>query len=139
VSHPIIYFDGLCGLCDGFVRFILARDSLGLYRFAPLQGETARVRLAGLELGGLKTVVLEEDPALRPIGQRQGIRTKSDAAIAILAGLGHAWRLMNVLRIVPGFLRNVVYDVIALFRYRWFGKRSECRIPTADERTHFLP
>lgn len=139
MSHPIVYFDGLCGLCDGFVRFIVARDRLGLYRFAPLQGETARTRLAGLALGGLKTVVLEEDPALRPVGERFGIRTKSDAAIAIVAGLGHGWRLVQVLRIIPGFLRNIVYDVIAMFRYRWFGKRAECRVPAPDERTRFLP
>ena len=140
MSRPIVYYDGLCGLCDGFVRFVVARDALGCYRFSPLQGETARLRLGdGLAQGALKTVVLEEDPALRPIGNTDGLRVKSDAAIAILAGLSHGWGLINLLRIVPRPIRDLVYDFIARHRYRWFGKREECRVPTPAERERFLP
>ena len=140
MSRPIVYYDGLCGLCDGFVRFVVARDRLGRYRFSPLQGETARLRLGdGLAQGALKTVVLEEDPALRPIGNTDGLRVKSDAAIAILAGLSHGWGLINLLRIVPRPIRDLVYDFIARHRYRWFGKREECRVPTSAERERFLP
>lgn len=140
MSRPIVYYDGLCALCDGFVRFIVARDRLGRYRFAPLQGETARIRLGdGVLLEGLRTVVLEEAPALRPAGQADGLRVKSDAAIAILAGLGRGWGMVRVLRIVPRLLRDWVYDLIARYRYRWFGRLPACRIPGPDERERFLP
>jgi predicted DCC family thiol-disulfide oxidoreductase YuxK len=140
VSRPIVYYDGLCGLCDGFVRLIVARDRLARYRFAPLQGETARVRLGpDLRIDELSTVMLEDDPALRPIGTTDGVRVKSDAALAILAGLGHGWQAVGVLRIVPRPIRDWVYDVIARHRFRWFGRREACRIPGPDERDRFLP
>lgn len=132
MSRPIVYYDGLCGLCDGFVRFIVARDRLARYRFAPLQGETARDRL-GARLGSeeLGTVVLEE---------RAGVhRVRSDAALAILAGLGHGWQLVTALRIVPRPLRDWIYDWIARHRFRWFPKRAECRVPSPEERDRFLP
>ncbi len=140
MSKPIIYYDGLCGLCDGFARFVVARDRLARYRFAPLQGETARVRLgANLPLDALSTIVLEDDPALRPIGAADGLRVRSDAALAILAGLGHGWGVVRVLRIVPRPIRDWVYNFIARHRLRWFGRRDACRIPGPDERDRFLP
>lgn len=130
--RPIVYFDGLCALCDGFVRFVVARDGLGRFRFAPLQGETAKLRLTGkLDTEGMKTVVLEQED--------HALRVKSDAVLAILAGLGHGWQLTGVLRIVPRFLRDWVYDVVAKYRHRWFGKRDACRLPTPAERERFLP
>ena len=140
MSRPIVYYDGLCGLCDGFARFVVARDRLGRYRFAPLQGETARTRLGSdLQLDALRTVMLEDDPALRPIGTTEGIRVKSDAVLAILAGLGHGWGVVRVLRIFPRPIRDWVYDFIARHRFRWFGKREECRVPTREERDRLLP
>ncbi len=131
--RPIVYYDGLCGLCDGFVRLIVARDREARFRFAPLQGETARARLGGsLTQEALRTVVLEEDPAAP-------VRVKSDAALTILAGLGGGWRLVRALRVVPRPIRDWVYDLIARHRFRWFGKREECRVPSPDERDRFLP
>ena len=131
MNKPIVYYDGLCGLCDGFVRFIVARDRGARYRFAPLQGETARARLGDdLPLDRLRTVVLDEGSELR---------TKSDAALAILAGLGRGWPLLGVLRIIPRPLRDLVYDFVARHRFRWFGKRDACRIPGPEERDRFLP
>ncbi|HEU5220084.1 MAG TPA: DCC1-like thiol-disulfide oxidoreductase family protein [Gemmatimonadales bacterium] len=131
MSRPIVFYDGVCGLCDGFVRFVLARDRLARYRFAPLQGETAWLRLGDhLTQPELKTVVLQED---------SGTRVRSDAVIAIIARLGHGWGLINLLRIVPRFLRDFVYEVVSRFRYRWFGKRAACRIPAPDEIDRFLP
>ncbi len=131
MSKPIVYYDGLCGLCDGFVRFVVARDRLGRYQFAPLQGETARLRLGDeLPLDALRTVVLAEDSALR---------VKSDAALAILAGLGHGWQMVRALRVVPRPIRDWVYDFIARHRFQWFGRREACRIPGLEERDRFLP
>lgn len=131
MSKPIVYYDGLCGLCDGFVRFVVARDRLGRYRFAPLQGETARLRLGdGVPLDALRTVVLAE---------ASEFRVKSDAALAILAGLGHGWQVVRVLRVVPRPIRDWVYDFIARHRFQWFGRREACRIPGLEERDRFLP
>lgn len=127
----LIYFDGLCGLCDRFVRFVVARDRRGRYRFTPLQGTTARTRLPeSPDPGALTTVVLEEDGRFR---------VRSDAALAVLAGLGGLWRLAALLRVIPRPLRDAVYDWIAHHRFRWFGRREECRVPEPEERERFLP
>jgi predicted DCC family thiol-disulfide oxidoreductase YuxK len=126
-----VYFDGYCGLCDRFVRFVVARDRRGRYRFAPLQGTTARNRLPeSPDPAALTTVVLED-------GGR--FRVRSDAALAVLAGLGGLWRLAALLRIIPRPLRDAVYDWIARHRFRWFGRREQCRVPGPDERERFLP
>lgn len=92
-----------------------------------------------MELDAPRTVVLDEEPAFRAAGAREGLRVKSDAAIAILAGLGHGWQTIQVLRIIPRPLRDLVYGLVARYRYRWFGKQEECRIPTPAERERFLP
>jgi len=127
----IIYYDGLCGLCDRFVRFVVSRDHQRRYHFAPLQGTTARSRLQSIpDPGASSTVILDEAGTLR---------VRSDAALAILAGLGGAWRAAALLRIIPRPLRDAVYDFVARHRFRWFGRRAECRVPSPEERERFLP
>jgi predicted DCC family thiol-disulfide oxidoreductase YuxK len=127
----LIYYDGLCGLCDRFVRFVVARDRRGRYRFAPLQGTTARHRLPEHpDPAALTTVVLEDDGRFR---------VRSDAALAVVAGLGGAWRAAALLRVIPRPLRDAVYDWIARHRFGWFGRREECRLPGPEERERFLP
>jgi predicted DCC family thiol-disulfide oxidoreductase YuxK len=131
VNQAIVYYDGLCPLCDRFVQFVLKRDRGGRFIFAPLQGGTARDRMAGrLSVEAMKTVVLETD---------HGLRIRSDAALAILAGLGGPWKLTAVLRLVPRPLSDAVYNFIARHRYRWFGRREACRIPAPGEQHRFLP
>ena len=101
----IIYFDGYCGLCDRFVQFVLRRDRAGRYRFAPLQGSTARERVPStLDPQASQTVILEDAGRFR---------VRSDAALAILSGLGGAWRLAALLRVIPRPLRDAVYDLVA--------------------------
>ena len=127
----IVYYDGLCGLCDRFVQFVLRRDRGARYRFAPLQGNTAQERVpATLDPQASQTVILEE-------GDR--FRVRSDAALAILSGLGGPWRLAGLLRVIPRPLRDAIYDLVARNRERWFGRRAECRVPEPDERDRFLP
>lgn len=127
----LIYYDGLCGLCDRFVRFVLARDRRGRYRFTPLQGSTAQTRLPPvLTPESSQTVILEDAGRFR---------VRSDAALAILAGLGGAWRAVALFRVVPRPLRDAVYDFVARHRFRWFGRRAECRLPGPEERERFLP
>ena len=127
----VVYYDGLCGLCDRFVRFTLTRDRAHRYQFAPLQGDTARTRLPHLpNPEASSTVILEEEDTFR---------VRSDAALAVLTGLGGVWRLAALLRIIPRPLRDTVYDLIAKHRHRWFDRREECRVPGPEERERFLP
>ena len=127
----IVYYDGLCGLCDRFVQLVLRRDRAARYRFAPLLGSTAQERVPPtLDPQTSQTVILEE-------GGR--FRVRSDAALAILSGLGGGWRLTALLRVIPRPLRDAVYDLVARNRNRWFGRRSECRVPQPAERDRFLP
>jgi predicted DCC family thiol-disulfide oxidoreductase YuxK len=127
----IVYYDGYCGLCDRFVQFVLRRDRVARYRFAPLQGSTARERVpATLDPQSSQTVLLEE---------KDRFRVRSDAALAILSGLGGAWRLTALLRVIPRPVRDAGYDLIARNRNRWFGRRAECRLPRPHERDRFLP
>ena len=128
-SMRVIYFDGYCGLCDRLVRFVLPRDHRGRYHFATLSGTTAAARL-GPEAAGSETVVLDDEGRLR---------IRSDAALAILAGLGGPWMLLGVLRVIPRPVRDAVYDWIARHRHRWFGRLEACRVPTPAERARFLP
>ncbi|HEV8001872.1 MAG TPA: DCC1-like thiol-disulfide oxidoreductase family protein [Planctomycetaceae bacterium] len=127
---PVIFFDGVCGLCNRFIDFVIARDRAGVFRFATLQGETARERLPAADLD-LNTMVLWEG---------QGILRKSTAAARILIGLGGVWALCGTaLGLVPRPLRDVGYSFVARNRYRIFGKKETCRMPTAAERARFLP
>jgi predicted DCC family thiol-disulfide oxidoreductase YuxK len=130
-AGPIVFFDGVCGFCNRFVDFVIRRDTAAVFRFGPLQGETARQLLSDADLRDLKTVVLWEE---------QGVTRKSSAVVRVLSGLGGAWRVIAVaLRLVPPPLRDLGYAVVARYRYAIFGKKETCRMPTAAERSRFLP
>jgi len=127
----ILYFDGVCGLCNRFVDLLLTEDRHGAIQVTPLQGSTAEERLpADLRRDGLTTVVY----------QRSGNTfTKSGAALRVLHDIGGIWKLAIVLLIVPAPIRDVLYGFVARNRYRWFGLKESCRIPTPEERSRFLP
>jgi predicted DCC family thiol-disulfide oxidoreductase YuxK len=128
-DRQIIFFDGVCNLCNGFVDFLIRRDKEALFAFAPLQGETARRTLKAEYVKEMRSVVLYS----------QGQATqKSDAALMILQQLGGGWNLMRVFWAVPRPLRNFIYDRIAKNRYHLFGKRETCRLPSVEERARFL-
>lgn len=129
--HSILFFDGVCGLCNRFVDLILRADSGDRFRYAPLQGETAQHMLGRQEqTGGPRSFVfLEKDRLFE----------QSNAVLLALSRLGGAWRLVAVLYVVPRPLRDFVYRIVARNRYRWFGKRDVCRVPTPEEQDRFLP
>lgn len=128
-DRQIIFFDGVCNLCNAFVDFLIRRDKDQNFFFAPLQGETARLKLPEGQPAKLNSVVL----------WNQGeVLEKSDAALMILQQLGGPWWLMRVFWVVPSFLRDLAYDFVAANRYRFFGKRETCRLPTPAEKARFL-
>lgn len=128
LPHTLVFFDGECGLCNGFVDFLMQHDHAQGLRYAPLQGATA-ARFTRLPRDLDSVVVVDGDHVL----------VKSDAALTALARLGGVWRWSAVARVIPRVLRDAIYDVIARHRYAWFGKREACRVPAPREARVFLP
>lgn len=126
-----IVFDGVCLLCNGWVRFLLRHDRRGRYRFAAMQGQAGR---ALLQQHGLDP----DDPLSFLLVDDRGAWTDSDAIVRVLAGLGGFWRLATVLRVVPRRVRDIGYRLIARHRYRWFGRSEHCMLPTPEQRERFL-
>ena len=126
--YRIIFFDGYCNLCSSSIDFISSKDIAARFAFIPLQSELALEILIqnGYPLEKIKN--LENVVYLR----QQQLKTKSDAILAILWDLGGIYRLSYVLYLIPSFIRNQMYSFIAKSRYRWFGKRKTCRLPTSD-------
>jgi GMP synthase-like glutamine amidotransferase/predicted DCC family thiol-disulfide oxidoreductase YuxK len=133
--NPVIFFDGYCGLCNGFVDFMMARDPKVVFRFAPLQGETANARVPEDAV----PYDAPGDPRSIVFWESYRIHRRSDAVLRALPLLGGVWKLTVVLRVIPRPLRDLVYDFIARHRYRWFGRRETCRLPGPGERERFLP
>jgi predicted DCC family thiol-disulfide oxidoreductase YuxK len=130
-AHPILFFDGVCGLCDITVKWLIARDPAGILRYAPLQGETAARVLPPADSQNLQSVVLMDEA---------GVHRRSAAVVRSLRHLGGRYRwLARGLWLVPAPIRELGYKIISKLRYRLFGKRDLCRLPKQGESTRFLP
>lgn len=128
----IIVFDGVCVLCNGWVAFLLEHDRERRYRFAAMQTPAGRKLL---ERHGLDP----SDPMSFLLVDSEGAWTDTDAIARVLVGLGGAWRpLSRALYAIPRALRDRAYRLIARNRYRWFGRRSQCLVPSPEERDRFL-
>jgi predicted DCC family thiol-disulfide oxidoreductase YuxK len=135
--NPIILYDGVCGLCDQLIQFVLRHDSRDRYRFAALQSDFAAqiLRRHGAAPGDLDTMYLVIDHGLR----EEKIVSRSDAAVAVLRELGGGWAALDlVLGALPLWLRNWGYNLVARNRYRTFGKYDSCPIPPEKDRRKFL-
>jgi predicted DCC family thiol-disulfide oxidoreductase YuxK len=130
-SSKIVFFDGYCNLCNGFIAFLIWIDKNKTLKFSSLQMETAKSlnlsHLAHDREGSL--VYWRADTAF----------TQSQAVIEIFSGLGGFWTIFRVFQIIPVSLRNSIYRFVARNRFRFFGKRSTCRMPTTKELEQFLP
>jgi predicted DCC family thiol-disulfide oxidoreductase YuxK len=128
---PIILFDGVCNLCNDSVLFIINRDRLAKFSFASLQSEYGQTQLKKFKLpvNELNTILLIKDGK---------VFSKSDAALEIARELSGWWPALYAFKIVPAFIRNVFYDIIAKNRYRWFGKQEACMIPTSELKARFV-
>jgi predicted DCC family thiol-disulfide oxidoreductase YuxK len=132
-SHAIILFDGVCNLCNGAVQFVIHRDKHQRFRFASLQSRTGNNYLKQF---GLKT---GEDHLYSIVLIKNGrLYDKSSAALEIAKHLSGAWPALVIFKVVPKILRDAVYDFIAARRYRWFGKKDQCMIPTPALKARFL-
>lgn len=133
VSGPVLLFDGVCTLCDGAVQFVMRHDRDERFRFAPLQSDAARPFLdrAGLDADYLQSLVLVDEDG--------GVHVGADAALGVAERLAPPWRQLAAAgRIVPRSLREAAYRLVARHRYRVFGRKEACRIPTPEERERFL-
>lgn len=130
-AHPILLFDGVCNLCNGSVQFLIRRDREARFRFASLQSEVGRRYLEELRVDrrAVDSVILID-------GGRW--YKESDAALRAAHLLGGPWKALAVLRLIPRPIRDWVYRLIARHRYRWFGKRESCWLPTPELRRRFL-
>jgi len=127
----IVLFDGLCNLCNSSVNFIIKRNNLGKFKFASLQSEI------GIELTNkyyIDTNVVDSIVLIK----NDKVFIKSDAVLEILKDLLIGWRLFRIGIILPKFMRDWIYDIIAKHRYRIFGKKDECPIPPKDVQDKFL-
>lgn len=131
IIHPVLYFDGVCNLCNATVQFIIKHDKKEQFRFATLQSETGSVAKTKVSLSAASGSVILFDGGK--------YYTKSDAALRVLKHLGGLWRVGYAAILIPGFIRNAVYDMVARKRYKWFGQSDACMVPTAELNSRFLP
>jgi predicted DCC family thiol-disulfide oxidoreductase YuxK len=130
-NENILLFDGVCNLCNGMVSFIIKRDTERKFRFASLQAETSQLLLERFGLSGNEFesfVLIKEDQYF----------LKSTAALKTLRELGGIWKLLYIFIYIPRPLRDFLYDMIAKSRYKVFGKRDTCMIPTPELEARFL-
>lgn len=130
----MVLFDGVCNLCNAAVQWLIERDGEGRLRYASLQSEAAR-RLLSEHLSPEQIRAL---PDAMILVDRAGVHTGSTAALRITGVLGWPWRAASAFLAVPPVLRDAVYRFVARNRYRWFGTRDSCMIPTPDVAARFL-
>lgn len=130
-QQPIVFFDGECVMCNGFVDLLLRVDPLGTILIAPLQGQTARQYLPPLPPDREAWSIYYQD--------ERGLYNQSDAFIQVCKRLGGVWSIFAAIGLIPRPIRDRIYRLIARNRYRLFGRRSTCRMPNKSEQARFLP
>lgn len=128
----IIFFDGVCNLCNSAVQFIIKHDKNRSYRYASLQSELGKkfLKERNIDPKELDSIIL--------VKPNEAYYHKSSAALRIAKKLSGFYPILSIFLVVPKFIRDFIYDFIAKNRYKWFGKKSNCMIPTAEQQTLFL-
>lgn len=131
IQNPVILFDGVCNLCHSIVQFVIKRDKKNVFRFASLQSEFGQLLLKkfGLPEKSFDSFILYKDGR---------IYTKSTGALMVAKQLQGAWPLLYPFIILPPFLRNAVYGFVANNRYKWFGKKESCWVPSHELKIKFI-
>ena len=131
-SQRLIFFDGVCGLCNHFVDWVIKRDPKGIFMFTPIQGESAADLIGPLPEKTDEWSIIYRDA-------NGNFTRASDAVLTILRDLGGGWKIFWVFRVLPRDFRDWFYEFVAKRRYVWFKKREQCRLPSPEERARFLP
>jgi len=131
-NKKLILFDGVCNLCNGAVQYIIKRDKKNIFLFAALQSDVGEqfVKERGIDTTKVDSIILI-DPNI-------AYYVKSAAALHIAYEFGGIWKLLKIVEILPATFRDFFYTIIARNRYKWFGKKDACMIPTADLKARFL-
>jgi len=131
ISKKIVLFDGICNLCSSSVQFIIKHDKKNQFLFGSLQGDAGHAYLKKFKLPAdqFNSFMLVENEKLY---------TKSAAALRMLKHVGNGWQLLYAFMIVPAFVRDGIYNWIAKNRYKWFGKKDACWVPTPALKARFL-
>ena len=131
-DKKIILFDGVCNLCDATVQFIIKHDKHDVFRFVALQSELGQqiVKYIGVDTSKTDSIILYEPG--------HAYYYKAEPAIKIAKELGGIYSLMGIFSIFPDWFSNKVYDYVARNRYKWYGKKDECMIPTPEMKAKFL-
>ena len=130
-NKRIILFDGVCNLCNGGVQFVLKKDKNNIFNFSSLQSEFGQKKLLELNFDSTNFysfLYLKDDK----------VYTKSSAALQVCKELSGPIKLLSIFLIVPKFIRDLIYSLIAKNRYKWFGKQDSCWLPTPDLQTRFI-
>ena len=131
MDHPVILFDGVCNFCDAMVNFVIKQDEKGVFRFAPLQSEAGQKLLQQYNLS-----TKDFDSFVLIDGGK--VYKKSSASLKVMNRLPWIWKPAQIFWIIPAAFRNAIYDFVARNRYKWFGKKEQCMIPTPELRKRFL-
>jgi len=131
IPDNLILFDGVCNLCSALVQFVIRHDPAAKFRFAAIQSQVGReiFQSHGLDAADLQTFVFIAEGKLF---------LRSDAAIEVVSRFGRAWSICKIFRFVPRAFRNAIYSLIARNRYRWFGRKEVCMVPTPEIKERFL-
>lgn len=130
-NNSVILFDGICNLCNSSINFVIDRDKNRHFRYGALQSDAGQILLQkhNLSTSDFDTIVLIEN---------DNVYHRSTAALRIAKKLNFPWPLLYIFIIIPPFIRNAIYNLIAKNRYRWFGKQNDCRIPTPELKALFI-
>jgi len=129
-DKSIVFFDGYCGICNGFVDFLITRDKNKKLHFAPIQGTTAKANLRKEDLENINTIIyLDKGESFR----------RSDAVLKSVSQMGSIWKLVLIFQIIPNFISDIIYNFVAANRYKWFKKREFCRMPSEGDKSRILP
>ncbi|MBP93471.1 MAG: thiol-disulfide oxidoreductase [Flavobacteriaceae bacterium] len=131
-NKQLILFDGVCNLCNNAINYVIKHDKHDVFVFAPLQSEIGKqiINAYHIDVSKMDSILL--------YSSKKGIAYKSTAALKIALHLGFPQNMLIIFFIVPAFIRNWVYDYIAKNRYRWFGKKDACMIPTKELKAKFM-
>ena len=131
-KNHLVLFDGVCNLCNASVKYIIKHDKKDVFRFTALQSEVGQMLIEKFNIDTVNT------DSIILYSEKKGIYYKSTAALKIASYLGFPLNFLVIFLVIPPFIRNWVYDYIAKNRYKWYGKRETCIIPTPELRKKFI-